>query len=167
MSKRIHGTKYFGRMDYNFNRGIKEIYTIHDLNKTEWLRIRNDFDNKCAFCGIDDTGNTRTGLVADHLIAAKDGGDYTFGNIVPACHTCNDTRGKKKWKQFMYDKFSENADSRIRKIDSYIRDKNYEPAEPENRMNAEDLVTYQNLIRDWDDLLLRAKKLKLKVEKYK
>jgi 5-methylcytosine-specific restriction endonuclease McrA len=46
------------------------------------------FDGKCAYCG--ETANT-----FDHILAVTRGGQTTPGNILPACSSCNSSKGNK------------------------------------------------------------------------
>lgn len=53
------------------------------LTVEQWNRIKEYFDNGCAYCGND------VSLTQDHLIAVINGGGYTEENIIPACKRCN------------------------------------------------------------------------------
>jgi len=46
----------------------------------------------CAYCGVLLTKNIRT---LDHIIALARGGPHALSNLIPACKTCNSTKGSK------------------------------------------------------------------------
>jgi hypothetical protein len=76
---------------------IGELYLGRTFNpgsgggKNDWIKIKEVFDNRCAYCGKSDLK-----LQMDHLIMFNRSqfGLHHPGNIVPACSICN-TRSKK------------------------------------------------------------------------
>lgn len=53
------------------------------------------FSSKCAYCLAD------TKLTVDHFIPLKSGGHDALYNIVPACHSCNSSKGAKNPVEWM------------------------------------------------------------------
>ena len=56
----------------------------------EWL-----VDQPCAYCGAEDR------IEVDHVVPIARGGDHDEMNLVPACRSCNASKGKKlmsEWK---------------------------------------------------------------------
>lgn len=158
--------KQFPRINYHFKRGIKELLTEGTLSDVEWELILDRFGHCCAFCGIEDTGNSRTGLVADHLIPAIEHGDLIIGNAVPACHDCNDLRGKIDWRVFLFDAFPDAAAERAGKIDSYLSEYPYSPpADPLDRLEPNERAEYLSILDDWDRLLARARTLRDEIKR--
>ena len=52
------------------------------------LRLRFEhFDHRCAYCGA--SGD----LHMDHFLPISRGGPHTLGNLLPACHVCNISKG--------------------------------------------------------------------------
>lgn len=49
---------------------------------------------RCHYCGIDGP------LTTDHIIPRASGGGDDTSNLVPACMTCNTSRGKKPYDEF-------------------------------------------------------------------
>lgn len=49
---------------------------------------------QCHYCGIDGP------LTADHVTPRAFGGTDDADNLVPACRTCNTSRGKKPYQEF-------------------------------------------------------------------
>lgn len=77
---------------------IEEIQRCHArraaMNGTysveEWLECIAFFDYSCAYCGATHK------LTVDHLQAISAGGSNTIRNVVPACGTCNSSKGAKE-----------------------------------------------------------------------
>lgn len=70
--------------------GLKSSFT-----RDEWIFCKTVFGNKCAYCGKKLKRATQ-----DHVLSIQDGGTYTADNIVPACVSCNSSKGKKDFKQW-------------------------------------------------------------------
>ena len=69
----------------------------------------------CAYC-------SRTAATVDHLnplVVDKkfSGWGHVFGNLVPACKTCNESKGGKPWREFA--KSRSVPELRIQKIEAY------------------------------------------------
>lgn len=61
------------------------------LTVAQWAYIKEFFCNKCAYCGKEKF------LQQDHFIALSKGGEYSYGNIIPACASCNISKGDKSF----------------------------------------------------------------------
>ena len=79
----------------HIKRRAKERKIINNLTSQEWLDILNDYDYKCAYCGIKFSKNTLP--ERDHIIPINKDGDNIKENIMPSCRSCN---AKKKDKIF-------------------------------------------------------------------
>lgn len=66
------------------------------LTGEQWGRLVDAAAGKCAYCGAD-CANPE----ADHLIPVKMGGGYVWGNIFPACRTCNAKKVAKAPIEFL------------------------------------------------------------------
>jgi 5-methylcytosine-specific restriction endonuclease McrA len=55
----------------------------NDLTPDEWAALVEAWGG-CAYCGA-----TGVPLQKDTVLAISRGGSYTFGNVVPACRSCN------------------------------------------------------------------------------
>lgn len=161
--KKLPGTKLFSRINYQVQRGMSEIVTMHALSDADWTIIKDYFNKSCAFCGCEDTGNSRTGIIPDHLIPASKHGDFVLGNVVPACHDCNDKRGNKEWREWLSQNYFNDSAARIKQIEKYLQDYPYLPATPETRLSQDELNEYKSILGDWSIFLKRAKTLKSKV----
>lgn len=59
------------------------------LTSKQWEQIKKDFNYQCAYCG------EVKELTQDHFVPISRGGEYTRNNIVPACSSCNPSKGDK------------------------------------------------------------------------
>lgn len=55
----------------------------------EWRRLCNRFDNRCAYC------SERKSLQREHVVPISRGGQHSIGNLLPACKSCNLSKGTK------------------------------------------------------------------------
>lgn len=51
----------------------------------------------CAYCGMKLSQET---FVIDHVVAKSDNGTNNIDNLLPACRSCNSTKGVKTLEQF-------------------------------------------------------------------
>lgn len=61
----------------------------------EWKEAVIFFGGECAYCGA--TPKRGRVLTKDHLVAVSEGGATTADNIVPACDSCNSSKGNREW----------------------------------------------------------------------
>ena len=66
------------------------------LTHQEWKECLIYFGGECAYCG----GTPRKGqrLTKDHLLAVSEGGLTEPANIIPACSSCNSSKGPQDFK---------------------------------------------------------------------
>ena len=67
----------------------------HTLTLDQWEKIKNDFNNKCAYCGQSEQKHKEEfneQLHQEHFIPLSKGGGYTHNNIIPACRSCNTSK---------------------------------------------------------------------------
>ena len=76
---------------YSHNRRARVLKLPHNLTDNQWKDIKDCFDNKCAYCG------NETELAQDHFVALSKGGEYTKNNIIPACKSCNSSKGASSY----------------------------------------------------------------------
>jgi len=62
----------------------------HDLTKDEWIALQAAWRG-CAYCGAADRP-----LQRDCVLPISRGGRYTVGNVVPACASCNTSKGNEE-----------------------------------------------------------------------
>jgi len=77
----------------SFNRRKNTNNSINTFTAQQWLQILEEYDYRCAYCGIEFSDiNLPT---RDHVISISKGGDNTKENIVPACRICNSKKYNK------------------------------------------------------------------------
>jgi len=85
-------------------------------SSVSWSDLKEAFNNECAYCGrSEDVAGT---LQQEHIIPFNCDGEYALGNIIPACKSCNASKGKKNMDEWyaQQDFFSE---ERLNKIIQY------------------------------------------------
>ena len=60
------------------------------LTRAQWIEIKEKYNHKCAYCH-----RQMTRLEMDHVIPLSLGGMHTAENVVPACRTCNASKGNR------------------------------------------------------------------------
>lgn len=153
------GTKHFTRMQYNVSRGLREIIAPRQtMPRKEWLRVLHEFGGMCIFCGSEGTAENR-GIVPDHLIPVTQFGELVLGNTVPACQTCNDSRGERAWRPFLRLAFPGDAETQIARVEGHLAEHNYHPASLETALSVEERAAYLALVQEWELMLVKAKAL--------
>jgi hypothetical protein len=74
----------------NRRRRARKRLVVSTLTADEWLDILDYFGHACAYCR-----RTDRPLTQDHVIPIVDGGGHTAENVVPACLTCNCSKGDR------------------------------------------------------------------------
>ena len=107
---------------YDEERGL-EPFVPKASQKEELLEF---FDHQCCFCG---TAIDNKSLSQDHLIPMNKAalGLHAWGNVVPCCQRCNSEKQQRPWKEFLEAKAGLGAESRSRRIDDFVRSKDYDP----------------------------------------
>lgn len=60
--------------------------------KRMWRQaIKDSWNNRCVYCGSSDN------LTLDHVLPKACGGHDTTNNVVPACRSCNQSKGSNHW----------------------------------------------------------------------
>lgn len=67
------------------------------LSSDEWEQIKKDWNYCCAYCG-----KLFNDLTQDHVIPLSKGGIDSIENIVPACKSCNSSKGNKDLKEWTH-----------------------------------------------------------------
>jgi len=62
---------------------------IADLTESQWRAIQTAYKHRCAYCG------KRKPLTQDHVVPVSQGGAHTASNIIPACVSCNSSKGAR------------------------------------------------------------------------
>lgn len=59
------------------------------LTQLQWEQILELFGQTCAYCGSDKS------ITMDHIVPISRGGNHTEDNVIPACKSCNASKGAK------------------------------------------------------------------------
>lgn len=62
----------------------------NDLTSAQWREIKIAYRQRCVYCG-----RKMQRLEMDHIIPLSKGGSHTVSNIVPACRSCNASKGDR------------------------------------------------------------------------
>jgi 5-methylcytosine-specific restriction endonuclease McrA len=83
----------------------------YNFTENDWTKALVYFNYSCAYCGAVVT----TGAHQDHVVPLANGGTYTPDNIVPACKSCNCSKGAKELEDWYKTKpfFNEHKLQRI------------------------------------------------------
>lgn len=68
---------------------------VNTLTEQEWQAIVDAHDGLCAYCKTD-RGNT-----IDHVLPVSRGGQHTKDNVLPACTSCNSSKGNKTVEEWL------------------------------------------------------------------
>ena len=68
-------------------RAAKSKKLLATLSEKQWEFIKYTFNDRCCYCG------RRRKLTKDHYIPLDEGGALTHRNILPACRSCNSSKG--------------------------------------------------------------------------
>lgn len=72
------------------------LMTGADLTSEEWTEILEEFDHRCAYCQTPDGK-----LEIEHMTPLIRGGRHTASNVVPACRSCNASKGRRTIFEFL------------------------------------------------------------------
>lgn len=103
--------EYF-RMHNNKRKALKKKLP-NTLSAEQWEMIKNDFNNKCAYCG------QALPLAQEHFIPLSKGGEFTINNIIPACVSCNSSKWNNDFFEW-YPKYKYYSKKREKFILEYL-----------------------------------------------
>jgi hypothetical protein len=152
------GGFYYAR--YQFKRSLLE-NALDDNYTTREHAVALKFFGGCAFCGVKEAPRR------DHLVAVFECGDFIRQNVVPACQKCDDSKGRKEYKEWMRKSDSKlslkrrgmtpsEIEKRIKLIEKW--QSGYKPRS-EKRLFGEDYSKYQDILRRMDILCQEAKSM--------
>lgn len=109
--------KHSGFVGHMRQRGEVDVNYTHQ----QWKETVIYFGGECAYCGRTMKKGER--LTKDHLEPVSGGGATTQDNIVPACSSCNSSKGATEWREWFMSQpfFSQERMNRIFKWRSIIR----------------------------------------------
>lgn len=71
-------------------RARRKAATVQQVSEGEWRAIKEAYKHRCAYC------SKRKKLTMDHIIPLAKGGVHAAWNILPACLSCNSSKGVKE-----------------------------------------------------------------------
>jgi 5-methylcytosine-specific restriction endonuclease McrA len=75
---------------YQATRRSKRSSGASIVTERDIRRLVNRYRGCCAYCG-----DATAKLTIDHVVPFKRGGRHTIGNLVPACQSCNSSKGAR------------------------------------------------------------------------
>ncbi len=131
---------------YISQRALREGLGRREFGPTEMERVirwfsevasESEDDPRCVYCG--DPNPRRW----DHLISIRDNGETVLGNMVLACQPCDDSKGRRSFREWMLGsspksplgRGKQNVDERVRRLDAYMRAFEYHPIPLEKRLD--------------------------------
>lgn len=90
----------------------------YTLTIGEWKCILKYFNNRCVYCGISEKESLLEygeRLHQEHFIPLSQGGEYTHNNVIPACKSCNSSKGNKSFFEWYpnYEHYDEDREKLI------------------------------------------------------
>jgi hypothetical protein len=61
--------------------------------------IKEQWEHTCAYCESEEN------ITLDHIIPQCKGGLDVKTNVVPCCHSCNQSKGHIPWEQWYYNQY--------------------------------------------------------------
>ena len=68
---------------------------VNDLTDQQWIDLMEAWGG-CAYCGAEEPA-----LQKDTMLPVSRGGRYTIDNVVPACRSCNASKGNHELTTWM------------------------------------------------------------------
>ena len=87
------------------------------LTDDQWIAANVVFGNKCCYCGKEKP------LAQEHFLALLKFGEHSRLNIIPACQSCNSSKGSRTFMEW-YPTFKFYSKQREQKILKYLNYKN-------------------------------------------
>lgn len=109
---RMYGQRYEARKN-----SVKQTLTTE-----EWSDILKYYNDACAYCGMSNKEHLRVNgelLHQDHVVPLIKKGAYSKENIVPACRSCNSSKGGSDMACW-YKKHDNYDENRLKKIQRQI-----------------------------------------------
>lgn len=74
---------------YHLTRRARKLNAPGSHTAAEWRVLVDEYDGRCAYCG------SAGKMTRDHVVPLSRGGSDDIDNIVPACPTCNSSKGDR------------------------------------------------------------------------
>lgn len=101
-----------------YNEAVSEDIDFDIFTPINLRKLVSHF-GKCAYCGESDVV-----ITFDHIVPTSEGGTHTLDNLLPACRSCNSSKGGRSLSDF-YQRGGRNGmfdESKLSHIVSYLAD---------------------------------------------
>lgn len=90
--------------------------------------IKQFFGGRCCYCDVEFSATTPA--VQDHLVPMNqaDLGLHAWGNVVPACQSCNAAKQRKDWRDFIIERAGTHAGERHARVKAFLSEYRYQPS---------------------------------------
>lgn len=95
------------------HRNARKLELSYTLTLLQWEQIKKDFNHACCYCGEE------LPLEQEHFIPVTSYGAYDINNIIPACRSCNSSKGSKDFAVW-YPKFRNYSEAREQEILAHL-----------------------------------------------
>jgi len=99
---------------------LKRAHKVHEFTQEEWEECKDFFDRKCAYCGISEEYALETQGQRLHKEHVNHDGSNKLDNCVPACRSCNSSKGKKDMESWYRSKGYFSVD-KLNKIEEWLK----------------------------------------------
>jgi len=86
---------------YNQRYRASKLNAPGDFTAADWKAKLEYYGYRCRYCGIHKSETSEGWLEADHAIPLSQGGTNFISNIVPACKSCNCSKGTKTFTEYL------------------------------------------------------------------
>jgi hypothetical protein len=120
----------------------------------EVVAFFGDGEPSCVYCGASPVERW------DHLFPVMEGGDTVIGNMVPACRTCDDSKGGQKFDRWARGPASGSPQSRgvpdiedrLERIWQYVRKYDHPAKTPDVRLHPDDYQEFALIGKELEQL---------------
>jgi hypothetical protein len=122
---------------------LQEMGRAYDLQRgylaytnRQFKVVLEHFDHICCFCG-----SASEKLTKDHLVPINRTslGLEAWGNVVPACISCNSSKHSKDWNEFLKKTAGVCYEDRHNRINGFVEKYGYSPSVESIRLAVEEL----------------------------
>ncbi len=100
---------------YSRRRRRRVAKVVNDLTDAQWHALMDAW-GCCAYCGAEEPA-----LQKDTMLPISRGGRYTLANVVPACRSCNASKGNTELTSWMRRKKLDEPRFLLRQVETLQR----------------------------------------------
>lgn len=133
---------------YVVERALHDSLSLRQFGDDERQQVLTFFaGSTCVYCGA---GSVRG---FDHLVAVIEGGEAVLGNMVPACGTCDDSKGRRPFEEWMRGTAKcspatrgvPDVEQRVARIRAYISLFRYVPRSLDSRLDEDERLELESI----------------------